>query len=246
MPTDLPPRPKTGKKKKQQPGPVKTQPTIPEHSEVAHGTNVLPSGKERDPFWKKRGRPGRRDLMRVIEHKAKMAPNEFRTMASDPNSDKTPMHKRPSDEFIWEADRMMLSRYCNYLLQSILFLVRVFEPSKQMITKYGKGLGSSARYALYLCHSATMDNPAAKRMMNLTRLLYGRMLTDLENRGEVDEEVKKQWDQYRLTSVGFRIQDLIEETIIPKVLDGSFPRTNFQYPVDNQWDDVWQERCTTG
>lgn len=233
----LPPKPKKPKVTRDDEGGDDEEEALPPE-------DVLPSGKRRDAHWRQRGRKGKRDLLRAARHRAANSSKEYRSMWENPHAEQPLMEKRPSDDFIWHAEKFMLDRYCNFLLQSIMLMVRVFEPSFDLATKYGKGLMTSARCALLLIHTTSMHNAAAVRLMSLDRFLYARMLDDADNREQIDKEVQKEWEKDRLTSLGYRVERFIACEVLPRITHGTFPKTNFVYDPEQQWNDVWQDRCS--
>ena len=90
-----------------------------------------------------------------------------------------------------------------------------------------------------------MENPAAKRLMSLERYLYGRIMYDLDNRENIEQELKGEWEKDRLVSIGYRIEDFIRNEVLKRIWDGSFPKTNLDFDAEKQWDHVWQDRLIT-
>ena len=55
----------------------------------------------------------------------------------EPWAQKLEAHEYPSQEFLQKAEKYMLARYANYLLQCILQLLRVWTPTEIMKNTYG-------------------------------------------------------------------------------------------------------------
>ena len=76
MPKELPPRPKKVKGRRKNKVAEANVKTMWHHAdakeEKSEDCNLLPSGKARDPWWKYRGRRGKRDLLRAIACNKKM------------------------------------------------------------------------------------------------------------------------------------------------------------------------------
>ena len=77
--------------------------------------------------WRKRGRKGKRDLLRAVRSRLSKSNEAFKRLAEDPDEGVEKMGHYPSDDFLWQSEVFMLSRYCQFLLQSILILARVFQ-----------------------------------------------------------------------------------------------------------------------
>ena len=147
----------------------------------------------------------------------------------------------PSDDFLWQSEPYLLARYASFLLQSLLILVRVFEIPSALKNKFGEGLLTVPRYALFFCRTDTLTNPAALRILNLERHLYARMIETSEGVAEPMEDVlKNEWLQDRVNLVNDRIAGWIKEKLAPGIQSGLYPKTNMDYDLERQWDDHWQ------
>ena len=76
------------------------------------------------------------------------------------------MTEFPSDYFLEHSEKYLISRYASFLLQSLLMLVRVFEIPSLLKNKFGEGLLTVPRYALFLCRTELLTNPAATRILS--------------------------------------------------------------------------------
>ena len=85
--------------------------------------------------WK-RTQKGKRDYIRVKEHHKEVQHEKFWKMDEDPTPDAPKMHWYPSDTFLWKSESHLLARYANFLLQSLMILVRVFEIPSVLITHH--------------------------------------------------------------------------------------------------------------
>lgn len=203
------------------------------------------SKKGPNPDWRKKGKRGKRDLLRAIQNRVLKSAVAFKTLGEDPDAGKSKLRHYPSDAFLKGSQKFMMSRYCNFLLQSLLILARVFQPSKLMQSTFGHGLMTSARVALFFCRTTEMTNRDALNMKDLKRNLYARMLTEAENRQDVENILKGEWDQDRESALNSRIDEWLPEHLEKNVLDGRYPLTNLSYDVENQWDHVWKELTST-
>ena len=152
------------------------------------------------------------------------------------------MKSFPSDYFLWKSEHYLLARYASFLLQSLLILVRVFEIPSVLKNKFGEGLLTVPRYALFLCRTEALTNPAALRILSLERHLYARMIETSEGGAEpVDEVLRNEWLQDRAQAVNDRIAAWIKEQLAPEIQDGRYPKTNLDYDLEKQWDDHWED-----
>ena len=191
--------------------------------------------------WRKRGRKGKRDLLRAVRSRLSKSNEAFKRLAEDPDEGVAKKGHYPSDDFLWQSEQFMLSRYCNFLLQSILILARVFQVPTIMNNTFVAGMMTSARVALFFCHSTEMKNQDALNLRSLQRHMYARMLTEAESRDQVEAVLKNEWDHDRNSSVNGRIDQWLPQQLQKGVTEGRYPLTNLDYDVDKQWDHVWQE-----
>ena len=196
--------------------------------------------KKPNPKWKSTHR-GKRDLLRTVQHHRSLQNQKFWDIGKDPSPLALKMKDFPSDYFLWKAEPYLLARYASFLLQSLLILVRVFEIPSLLKNKFGEGLLTVPRYALFFCRTDTLTNPAALRILSLERHLYARMIETSEGVAEPMEDVlKNEWLQDRVNLVNDRIAAWIKEKIAPGIESGLYPKTNLDYDPERQWDDVWQ------
>ena len=71
-------------------------------------------------------------------------------MHEDPEEEAPKLSVYPSSDFLVNAKPYLLSRYANFLLQSILMLARVYQVPKHLNVKYGLGCSTSTRLALLM------------------------------------------------------------------------------------------------
>ena len=147
----------------------------------------------------------------------------------------------PSDDFLQGAERFMLSRYCNFLLQSILILARVFQVPQILKNAYGEGMMTSARCALFFARSQDMRNADALNIRNLQRHMYCRMLNEAESRENIDNILQNEWNEDRLSSIALRVDAWLADHLMDNIGTGRYPMTNLEYDVEKQWDHVWQD-----
>ena len=195
-----------------------------------------------DPHWRKRGRAGKRALLRAVQHRILNSCEAFKTLGDDPDAKVSKLKRYPSDEFLHGGERFMVSRYCNFLLQSVLILARVFQVPKIMKHTFGEGAMTSARVALFFCRTTEMTNLDALNIRSLKRSIYARMLTEAESREAVEATLKGEWEQDRESSVNLRIDEWLPTHLAAKVAEGRYPLTNLTFDVDAQWEHVWEDR----
>ena len=108
----------------------------------------------------------------------------------------------------------MIARYCNVLLQSLLLLVRVFETPALLKNRFGEGLMTEPRYALFVCRTDLLKNLAANMILSLERHFYGRMIQQSEGVHEtVDTVLKEEWERDRTAAVSDRLTGFIQEKL---------------------------------
>ena len=196
--------------------------------------------KEPDASWRKRRR-GRRDLLRAVKCRIEKSHEEFKNMGKEPDPKVKKMETYPSDKFLWNAEQFMVSRYCNFLLQSVLILARVFQVAPLLKNTYGEGLMTSARCALFFCRTVEMNNPSALSLTNVQRHIYGRMLRENESRETMEQVLKDEWGNDRLQGINDRIDDWLPGHLTENIMSGRYPLTNLAYDVEKQWDHIWKE-----
>ena len=190
--------------------------------------------------WHKKGRHGRRDLLRAVQHRQSLANAEFYKLCDDPEATIPKMTWYPSDQFLQCAETYMLSRYANFLLQSVLLLTRVYQTPKIMLNTYGEGLMTSARVALLMMRTTHLKNDAATRLLSLKRHLYARMLKESETHEEVEAVISNEWKEDRGAGMKDRLDFFLKNEVAGQILSGIYPRTNLKYNAEKQWDNVWQ------
>ena len=165
-------------------------------------------------------------------------------LGSDPAPLAKKLRKYPSDFFLETADGYLVARYCMFLLQALMLLVRVFRIPNELKEKYGERGMTAALYALFFCHTEDMDNPAAHCALYLDRHLYGRMLRTSKGVVEtVDKVLKEEWELDRRLALQDRIDRYIAEKIAQKISLGYYPKTNLNYDIEEQWSVKWKASC---
>jgi hypothetical protein len=96
-----------------------------------------------------------------VAHKLLQVPEKFSKLHEDPEEGIQKMTQYPSDRFLQEAEPWLLARYCNFLLQSVMILTRVFRVPKKISETYGIGCSSAARLALLMMRTMQLENPEA-------------------------------------------------------------------------------------
>ena len=196
--------------------------------------------KKKSTSWRKTKR-GKRDLLRAVRHRTEKSQEMFFTLGDDPDVSVPKLSYYPSNNFLAGAENFMLSRYCNFILQAVLILARVFQVPRIIKNTYGEGLMTSARAALFFCRTTEMTNQDALNLKHLRRHLYARMLTDLENKDQVEKVLKDEWTSDRTSSLHSRLDTWLPEHLSKMVTEGRYPMTNIMYDLEAQWDHVWQE-----
>ena len=163
-------------------------------------------------------------------------------MDQDPEAgtQKLEAHEYPSQEFLETAQKYMLARYANFLLQCILQLLRVWTPTELMKNTYGLGFESAPRTALLFMRSMHMPNAAAQRLKKLKRHLYARMLEEDEQADLMRQVIESEWKRDRLSGLQERVHQWVAANIPSKIKAGTLPRTNVSIDMSKQWDHVWQ------
>ena len=72
-------------------------------------------------------------MLRAVAHKLLKVPENFAKLHEDPEAGMPKIARYPSDRFLNEAEPRLLARYCNFLLQSVMILTRVFQVPKKSI-----------------------------------------------------------------------------------------------------------------
>ena len=119
-----------------------------------------PAPPKKKKNWR-RGRRGKRHLLRAVQHRLGKQNEEFWKIGEEPAPNAPKMTWFPSDTFLWYSEPHLLARYANFLLQSLLILVRVFEIPSVLKNTFGEGLLTVPRYALFLCRTDLLTNQAA-------------------------------------------------------------------------------------
>ena len=126
-----------------------------------------------------------------------------------------------------------------------MILARAFQAPPILKNTFGEGLMTSARCALFFCRSTEMKNKDAVNLRSLKRSLYARMLTDAENRQQVENTLKEEWDQDRNSALESRVDAWLGEHLNTQITEGRYPLTNLSLDVEKQWNDVWQDPHVT-
>ena len=218
-------------------GPIAGEATAGE----ARGMPPPPPPPKKKKVWHRTKR-GRRDLLRAVKDKMDKQQSFFRTLHEDPEKDlwKIPIEEYPSEGFLRYAPKFAVSRYANFLLQSCMLIVRSFVTPQELARRYGEGLKSSARMALLMMRSFTMESMAARNLQNVTRHLYARALKESESAVFVQEKVGKEWSDDRIQNLRERLDEFLQVHVGPGIVDGTYPKTNIQEDIQKQWDDWWQ------
>ena len=164
-------------------------------------------------------------------------------MGQNPDPGVAAMTYYPSDAFLEGSERHMLSRYCNFLLQSILLLARVFQVPPIIENTYGAGLRTSARISLLFARSTEMKNKDALNLKKLSRHLYARILQESESRDAITKALGDEWNHDRDAAIASRVDEWLPGHLEEQLGEGRYPVTNLAYDVDKQWDHVWKDSC---
>ena len=200
--------------------------------------------KPKKDNWKRRHR-GKRDLKRATEHLKGLQHESFWKMDEEPAPDAPRVPWYPSECFLWESESHLLARYANFLLQSLMNLMRVFEIPSKLKDTFGEGLLTVPRYALFFCRTDLLTNPAARSILSLERHLYARMRD--ESKGgdgpeHLDDVMRAEWKKHRAQAVKKdRIATWIEEHLLRGIAEGRYPKTNLEHNFGRQWENLWED-----
>ena len=200
--------------------------------------------KPKKDNWKRRHR-GKRDLKRATEHLKGLQHESFWKMDEEPAPDAPRVPWYPSECFLWESESHLLARYANFLLQSLMNLMRVFEIPSKLKDTFGEGLLTVPRYALFFCRTDLLTNPAARSILSLERHLYARMRD--ESKGgdgpeHLDDVMRAEWKKHRAQAVKKdRIATWIEEHLLRGIAEGRYPKTNLEHNFERQWENHWED-----
>ena len=200
--------------------------------------------KPKKDNWKRRHR-GKRDLKRATEHLKGLQHETFWKMDEEPAPDAPRVPWYPSECFLWESESHLLARYANFLLQSLMNLMRVFEIPSKLKDTFGEGLLTVPRYALFFCRTDLLTNPAARSILSLERHLYARMRD--ESKGgdgpeHLDDVMRAEWKKHRAQAVKKdRIATWIEEHLLRGIAEGRYPKTNLEHNFERQWENHWED-----
>ena len=200
--------------------------------------------KPKKDNWKRRHR-GKRDLKRAMEHLKGLQHESFWKMDEEPAPDTPRVPWYPSECFLWESESHLLARYANFLLQSLMNLMRVFEIPSKLKDTFGEGLLTVPRYALFFCRTDLLTNPAARSILSLERHLYARMRD--ESKGgdgpeHLDDVMRAEWKKHRAQAVKKdRIATWIEEHLLRGIAEGRYPKTNLEHNFERQWENHWED-----
>lgn len=161
-------------------------------------------------------------------------------MGDDPEWECQMMNGYPSDEFLKQAEKYLVCRYCTFLLQSLMLLLRNFQPPKLVENKFGSGVGTSARVALLVLQTTKMTPESMQNMRSIKRFLYARMLREGESRTDVESTLKEEWEAERESLLAQRIQKWLSDHLAPAILEGKFPKSNVRENMDLQWENHWK------
>ena len=200
--------------------------------------------KPKKDNWKRRHR-GKRDLKRATEHLKGLQHESFWKMDEEPAPDTPRVPWYPSECFLWESESHLLARYANFLLQSLMNLMRVFEIPSKLKDTFGEGLLTVPRYALFFCRTDLLTNPAARSILSPERHLYARMRD--ESKGgdgpeHLDDVMRAEWKKHRAQAVKKdRIATWIEEHLLRGIAEGRYPKTNLEHNFERQWENHWED-----
>ena len=200
--------------------------------------------KPKKDNWKRRHR-GKRDLKRATEHLKGLQHESFWKMDEEPAPDAPRVPWYPSECFLWESESHLLARYANFLLQSLMNLMRVFEIPSKLKDTFGEGLLTVPRYALFFCRTDLLTNPAARSILSPERHLYARMRD--ESKGgdgpeHLDDVMRAEWKKHRAQAVKKdRIATWIEEHLLRGIAEGRYPKTNLEHNFERQWENHWED-----
>ena len=230
----------TSKRQPVPPGVIRPRPSP---AAVPDTQTTVPKAGKQLPWYRRR--KGKRDMLRTVSHHTKNEQGWFDRLHEDPEEEAPKLSVYPSSDFLVNAKPYLLSRYANFLLQSILMLARVFQVPKNLNVKYGLGCSTSARLALLMMRTRNLDNVAARRLTNVTRHLYARIIKESDDREQIKATVVKEWMDDRMSNLQERLDDFLEVHVAPKILAGEYPKTNFAEDITKQWDSVWKVLCVS-
>ena len=103
----------------------------------------------------RQGPPKQGDYWRDEERAPSDPMMHLRDLGSDPAPLAKKLRKYPSDFFLETADGYLVARYCMFLLQALMLLVRVFRIPNELKEKYGERGMTAALYALFFATPRT-------------------------------------------------------------------------------------------
>ena len=164
----------------------------------------------------------------------------FSKLHEVPEAGITKVARYPSDRFLNENRAWLLARYCNFLLQSVMILTRVFRVPKKIFQLYGVGCSTAARLALLMIRTMQLENREALQLKIVQRHLYARILQESDNREQIQQTTKQEWAEDRLTNLNRRLDEFLQLHMYPGIREGRYPKTNSEADIAKQWDDVWK------
>ena len=173
-----------------------------------------------------------------------MQNEEFWRIGDEPAPNAPKMEWFPSDMFLENCEDNLLARYANFLLQSLLILVRVFEIPSELKNRFGEGRQTVPRYALFLCRTDLLTNHAAQNLLSLERHLYARMRDESKGEGgpeQVNDVIRDEWKKDHAQAVKDRIATWIEENLIRGIAEARYPKTNLEHNLERQWENHWED-----
>ena len=230
----------TSKRQPVPPGVIRPRPSP---AAVPDTQTTVPKAGTKLPWYRRR--KGKRDMLRTVSDHANKEQGWFARLHEDPEEEAPKLSVYPSSDFLVNAEPYLLSRYANFLLQSILMLARVFQVPKHLNVKSGLGCSTSARLALLMMRTRDLENVAARRLTNLTRHLYARVIQESEDRDKIQATVVQEWMDDRMSNVQERLDYFLEVHVAPKILAGEYPKTNFAEDITKQWDSDWKVLCVS-
>ena len=191
--------------------------------------------------WYKGSRSKRRALLRAIAHHDTMEDAKFANISVDPYEGSPKVPQLPSEAFLQNAEKFMLARYCTFLLQMILLILRSWEPSGEVLMKFRKGCGTAARQALFWLQTTEL-HPACRHKMSTCKVhLYHQMLTDACNRDKMEATLKDEWMEDRAFNVKLKLRSLVEGDIADRIRNGDLPKTHIPSDFTKQWENEWED-----
>ena len=192
--------------------------------------------------WWDKGAKGKKKKLRSVQHWLKMNEENFAKMdKNDFVQQGLDEWEFPSCHFRKKAQRWQLLRYFAFLLQMVLKLVKVWQPTRTQKKHYGLGVSTPARIALLIMHSGPLPQESVLQLKSIRRFLFGRLARETENLKAFKTHKDEEEENDKRMSTAFLIKDHITDFMLPLVKEGKLPKLNPNLPALKQYEHVWDD-----